>query len=223
MKIKHLFFAMAISLLTFASCNKDNGLKDLTEGRTPIAMRDASGEIVNMKSVEEVQAEIQQVTKDANRYVLESYSITEPTSEDPWIIKLVMIDVEENCSYSMALIGDYVEEINQYIYRTKEVEDGNLSFNANRGQQIVKFENHQLSIVDNPTPEMMPPGWFVQCQRGENCKIQTGSCSPIRVGPGDYTCSECVKDNANEPSTCSLVNVEYKGFWGMIMNILRAF
>ena len=224
MKIKHLFLALVVFSLAFVSCKKDEN-KPQGDNRTPIAMRNASGQIVNMKSVEDVQQFINQNAnaKDAERFVLESYSITEPTSQDPWCIKFVMIDVEENCSYSMALIGNYVEEINRYIYRTKDVESGNFSFNANRGQKVVKFENHQLSIVDDPTPEMMPPGWFVQCQRGENCKIETGSCSPTYVGPGDYTCSECNKNNANEPAQCHLENVEYSGFWGMIMNILRAF
>lgn len=209
-----------ICTLAFVSCKKDEN-KETKESRTPIAMRDDSGNIVNMKSVDEVQSQFQQITKDANQYVLESYSITEPTSQDPWFITIDYIDVEEEESYSMSLIGEYVEEIQNYIYLTQDVESGNFSFKENQSKSIVKYDNGQPTIIDDPTPIMQPGGIYVSCRRGSNCK--RGSCKATRVGPGDYTCSECEKKNSSEPSTCKMTPKTHSGtFLGFLFDLLRA-
>lgn len=227
---KKSFFAlcvMAIMAMTFAvgSCKKQEAQNTPTNGdRTPIAMYDANGNIVSLKTVEEVQKKFNSmcVAKEADLFVLESYSIQSATDDEPYYIRFVIIDVKENCSYSMALIGDFVEENDQFFYLTQNVEDGNFSFRANQDQQVVVYDNGQPTVIVDPTPDMLPPAWFVQCHRGSNCVIESGSCSPVRVGPGDYTCSACNKINSGDPDTCTMQAIVYPGFWGMIMNLLRA-
>ena len=220
MKIKHLFLALVVFSLAFVSCKKDEA-KPQNDNRTPVAMRNASGQIINMKSVEDVQSELQQITKDSDRFVLESYSITEPTSQDPWFITIDYIDVEEEDSYSISLIGDYVEEVQNYIYLTKDVENGNFSFKESQSQSIVKYDNGQPTVIDDPTPIMQPGGIFVSCRRGDNCK--RGSCRAVRVGPGDYTCSDCEKKDSTQPSTCKMTPKTHSGtLLGLLFDLLRA-
>lgn len=101
MKIKHLLFAMAISLLTFASCNKDKESQPTNNdngGKKAIATM-SNGQMNYLVSVEEMQAKVDAKTantKDENRYIIEEWHIDngDGTARNPLTLVLSIMDVE---------------------------------------------------------------------------------------------------------------------------------
>ena len=224
--MKKLFLAMVIGCLAFASCKKQEAeIQPQVGDRTPIAMRDASGNIVNLVNVDEFQARFNKTATRDENIVIESFRITEPTVDRPYMLTIDYIDVNEEKSYSVAVIGDYVEEIANYLYMTNDLKSGNFEVctrKADQSKAVVKYTNGTVEINENPTPEMLPPSWCVKCDK-QYCA--SGSCTPTG-GHGDYYCSDCqpaVPGGCDmcEPR-CSAHYYEPGGFWGLLWRIVSS-
>lgn len=208
---------MAIALMTFASCNKDNELKDLTEGRTAIATRDVNGNIVNLLNVEEIQKSLDmEAVKGENEYVLETYSITEPTSEHPYFLTIKVIDVTNNEAHNISFVGEYVEEIANNFYITSDLKSGNTSMRTKEGS-VLNVNNGIITIDDNPNPAMLPPAFFVDCFP-QFCK--TG-CEP-EARNGNYVCSDCEPKEGHETDhKCDAVPYTPSGLGSFVWRLIR--
>ena len=125
MKVKHLFLALVIGTLAFASCKKQEAEIQPTYGdRPPLAMRTASGEIVSLVDCEKLTTQLNS-SKDGENYVVESVEIVDKTDSEPYYFIINLIDVENEKSISCAYIGDYVEELSNVFYAVQDFHDGN--------------------------------------------------------------------------------------------------
>lgn len=227
MKIKHLFLALVACTLAFASCKKqDAEIQPKPGERAPIAMRDASGNIVSTVNIDEIQARFNQTaTRADENIVIESYRITEPTDDHPFFLTIDYIDVAEEKSYSVALIGDYIDEIMNLYYKTNELQAGNFSMQAKNAEQrriLVTYTNGEAEVNEDPIPDMLPPSWCVRCDK-QYCA--SGSCSPSG-GHGDYFCSDCQPAvpggcTGCEPH-CNAIYYNPNGLWGIIWRMLAS-
>lgn len=224
MKIKNLFLALVIGTLAFASCKKQEADIQPQHGdRTPIAMRDASGNIVSTVSIDEIQARFNQTAERGDEnIVIESYRITEPTADHPYFLTIDYIDANEEKAYSVAFIGEYVEEIMNYYYMTNDMKTGNFSVQTrkdNQSKALVTFTNGEVEVNDNPTPDMLPPSWCVRCEK-QFC--QQGTCAPTG-GHGDYYCSDCVSTapEGHQP-ICNASYYNPNGLWGILWRMIAS-
>lgn len=190
MKIKHLFLALVIGTLAFASCKKQE-TPSANNDRTPLAMRTASGDIVSLVDSEKLTAQLQasQASKgDADRYVVESVQVVDRTDEEPYYFIINLIDVEEEKTISCAYIGDFVEEEQNIFYATQGFEEGNYRITDRDGQQF-KFKNHDLTTPNDPAP-CYTSGVFISCE-GEGCA--NGTCRPRW-----FHCPPCTESPSNQ-------------------------
>ena len=98
MKVKHLFLALVIGILAFASCKKQEAEIQPTYGdRSPLAMRTASGEIVSLVDCEKLTTQLNS-SKDGENYVVESVEIVDKTDSEPYYFIINLIDVENEKS-----------------------------------------------------------------------------------------------------------------------------
>lgn len=226
--MRKLFLALVIGTIAFTSCKKEQttSSNQLPDGRTPIAMRDASGNIVNLVKVEDFQQRFNEMsTTKGDNIVIESYHITEPTDEHPYFLTVDYIDVDEEKSYSIALIGDYVEEFMNYLYMTNDLKSGNFEFctrKADQSKAVVKYTNGVVEVNEDPTPDMLPPSWCVRCDK-QYCAA--GTCKPSG-GHGDYFCSDCTPAvpggcEGCQPS-CHASYYEPGGVWGFFYRIIAS-
>lgn len=229
MKIKHLFFALMACSLAFVSCKKEEAKTEPAPGdRTPIAMRDVSGNIVSTVNIDEIQARFNQTaTRADENIVIESYRITEPTDEHPFFLTIDYIDVAEEKSYSVAIIGDYIDEIMDLYYKTNELQTGNFSMQARKSSQdqskvLITYTNGEFKVNEDPLPDMLPPSWCVRCDK-QYCA--SGSCTPTG-GHGDYFCSDCVPNIPGDCPECQIqCNASYYepgGLWGIIYRMIAS-
>lgn len=198
MKVKHLFFALVAVSLAFASCKKQETPSSTTlpDGRTPIAMRTASGDIVSLVDSEKLTAQLN-AKKDGENYIVESVEIVDKTDSEPYYFIVNLIDVEREKSISCAYIGDYVEELSNIFYAVEDVENGNYRITDYKTGQECKFVNHNLVEPNDPTP-CHTSGFWISCE-GEGCK--NGTCKPHY-----FRCNECEPwpVDPNNPPSCTM-------------------
>ncbi|MCQ2265927.1 MAG: hypothetical protein MJZ46_07820 [Bacteroidales bacterium] len=213
MKIKHLFFVLMACSLVFVSCKKEEN-KPQNDDRTPIAMRDNTGKMVSLVNVEKLQAFIDaKATKD-NQIVIESVSVTDKTNDDPFFLNISLIDVNEGQAYSVSLIGEYFEEISNYLYINNDVKRGNTGCKCPDGEILQLVDGKEVE----PEPCYLPPGLFVGCNK-QHCSA--GSCTPMG-SHGDYYCSDCTPKPGYEVGETNCVPMQkvHKGFWGFLLDVL---
>lgn len=213
MKVKHLFLALVIGTLAFASCKKQEAEIQPTYGdRPPLAMRTASGEIVSLVDCEKLTTQLNS-SKDGENYVVESIEIVDKTDSEPYYFIINLIDVENEKSISCAYIGDYVEELSNVFYAVQDFHDGNYRITDCKTGQQGKFVNHNMVEPNDPTP-CTTSGFWISCE-GEGCK--NGTCKPHY-----FTCTDCEESpsNQNGPATCTMSGLG----WGstLIIGILSS-
>lgn len=183
MKIKHLFLALVIGTLAFASCKKQE-TPSANNDRTPLAMRTASGDIVSLVDCEKLTKQLQAQKNENNRFVIESVFIKDKTDDQPYYFVVKLLDIQTEATISCAYVGDFVEEDSNVFYAVKDFEDGNYKVTDPNGDEF-KFKNHNLVEPNDPEPEMEPiHGFWIACE-GRGCTNQ--SCVP-----NYFRCTECV-------------------------------
>lgn len=207
--MKKLFLMLAVCLLAFASCKKQEAEIQPTPGdRTPLAMRTASGDIVSLVDCEKLTAQLN-ASKDGENYIVESVEVIDKTDEQPYYFIINLIDVEREKSISCAYIGDYVEEISNCFYAVQGFHDGNYRIADPQSGEERKFVNHNMVDPNDPTP-CYTSGFWISCE-GEGCK--NGTCRP-----NYFTCPDCESLDANNPGACTFCGLG----WGsnMIIGLL---
>ncbi len=198
--------ALTVVAATFFACNKENPVaNNLPSDRRLLAVRDASGNIINTMSPEEVTKQVN-VGMKSTQYVIESYSITEPDDNQPYkALTVSLMEVETGEAVSFALFGDYVEEIEGHFYLSSETARGNVEFRTT-DSIVGKLVNFVEQPVD---PTYQPPGgcgFLVTC-RQKNCANDT--CKPIW-----FNCSACTpNEQSNANNTECYVSGQGWGWW----------
>ena len=181
----------AIVAVVLVGCSKEKELTPQQDNRKPIAMRTTSGEIVSLVDCEKLTAQLGASKEYTDKYIVESVEVIDQTTEEPYYFIINLIDVENEKSHSIAYIGDFVEEISNTFYATKDFADGNYGFTDHNGDKH-QFVNH--NPVD-PDPNCTLPGFWIDCT-GEGCK--NGTCKPKH-----FHCESCESLDENNPGVCS--------------------
>ncbi|MBO4532024.1 MAG: hypothetical protein J5767_15445 [Paludibacteraceae bacterium] len=216
MKVKHLFLALVIGTLAFASCKKQEAEIQPTSGdRTPLAMRTTSGEIVSLVDCEKLTTQLN-TSKDGENYIVESVEVVDKTDSEPYYFIVNLIDVEREKSISCAYIGDYVEEVSNIFYAVEDFEQGNYRVTDYQTNQEFKFVNHNNVEPNDPTP-CYTSGFWISCE-GEGCK--NGTCKPHY-----FHCPDCESLDANNPGACTFSGLGWGssliiGFLGSLIRAL---
>lgn len=216
MKVKHLFLALVIGTLAFASCKKQEAEIQPTSGdRTPLAMRTTSGEIVSLVDCEKLTTQLN-TSKDGENYIVESVEVVDKTDSEPYYFIVNLIDVEREKSISCAYIGDYVEEVSNIFYAVEDFEQGNYRVTDYQTNQEFKFVNHNNVEPNDPTP-CYTSGFWISCE-GEGCK--NGTCRP-----NYFTCPDCESLDQGNPGACTFSGLGWGssliiGFLGSLIRAL---
>ena len=216
MKVKHLFLALVIGTLAFASCKKQEAEIQPTSGdRNAIAMRTASGEIVSLVDCEKLTTQLN-TSKDGENYIVESVEVVDKTDSEPYYFIVNLIDVEREKSISCAYIGDYVEELSNYFYAVEDFHNGNYRIADPQSGQECKFVNHNMVEPNDPTP-CYTSGFWISCE-GEGCK--NGTCRP-----NYFTCPDCESLDQGNPGSCTFSGLGWGSglIIGLLSSLIRAF
>lgn len=215
--MKKLFLALAVCLLAFASCKKQEAeIQPATGDRNAIAMRTASGDIVSLVDCEKLTAQLN-TSKDGENYIVESVEVIDKTLDpntgelQPYYFIINLIDVENEKSISCAYIGDYVEELSNYFYAVQDFQDGNYRIADPQSGEERKFVNHYMVEPNDPTP-CYTSGFWISCE-GEGCR--NGTCRP-----NYFTCPDCESLNPENPGACTFSGLGWGS--GLIITVVTS-
>lgn len=183
MKIKHLLFAMAISLAAFASCNKDKESQPTNNdngGKKAIATM-SNGQMNYLVSVEEMQAKVDANTantKSEDNFIIEDWHIEngDGTARNPLalVVSVVNVETEEVTTHyfmNECLITEQRNGVTTY-YINPALLDGEYELftyskeSADSGKaSALKVKNGEITN-SHEEPAVNQPGhpyWHVDC------------------------------------------------------------
>lgn len=205
-KIKYIVstvIAVAVAALIIVGCRKENETSNIIE-KQPIAKYNRENNTMSYYlDLNKISDNLNKETADSkgttDRFLIESIEVIDEAYDDEEIlpeIKVVIIDTEEEVSYTTWFIGDFTEKvvhntITDY-YLDSDVQKGKYEFASNNDDGTVSFckvDNGkvEVDVVDN---EALPrvPKWTISC-KAVNCTY----CHKIKIQehPNVWSCSEC--------------------------------
>lgn len=209
--------AAVVVAVAFFACNKEKepAAQQPTEveaARKPIATFDnATGKMTYHLSTDMIQEAFERssVSKDGNRYFLESVEILESMQVGDTIfsgLQFVILDSETESSITIWASDDFLYRINCQdsicYYFPQNIVDGNYSY-KNYGKNettTVAVKNHKIESII-PGEYASGPLFCVSCQ-SKHC---TKGCS-IRPTWTGWTCSEC---QGSHPDRECITTIDY--------------
>ena len=225
-KIIMSVIALAVISMTigFVGCNKEkenineNQSQNENVERMPIAVKDLkNGKFDYLVSADDIQSALNKnipqdyVSRNGEKYIVESFEIKEDMLNTPLSLILVYLDTETETSSTVWLTNDFMTTVltadYESFYLNENLYAGDFSFASKQGDDIYVTTMKNGEIVsnekwdDNSKASGLPAGWFVKCT-GYNCK--SGYCQP-QEKKGIYYCSPC--DKTDEEHRCEQKSV----------------
>lgn len=202
---------VAAIVVTFEACRKTGKTVEPTivqNSRNPIAIYDHNnGAMTYSFDLEKLNHEFnKKVSRTSqDRYIIESIEILDEAPTDAGTnpeIKIVVIDTEEEVSYSTWLMESFatksVFDDNTCYYIDEDIVIGIYSFVSQDGDVYYQYDVNGNSYSRKETNPAMyssfRPKWTFTC-RSTNCNV--GECEKVKIEDYHYTCSPCAGDGAS--------------------------
>ena len=216
-KFKVLTRALALTMVfaTIIGCQKQKGSDTYINQnyKKPIAMFDNSSGLIttfiDANAINEKVGEESVVIKDdANRFVLESVEIIDSVPRNKDVageIKLTLLDTEEECSYTIWCMKNFVvkdvkeQQVNYYLEDNVANSSFNVAFKVQDICYIADFVGDSLSLheVDNMDYGINP--WVLFWCRSVDCTNQcdkAGTFFHAYCKPCPFHDGQCNEDSA---------------------------
>jgi len=192
--------AFAVVVATVIACNKEKesnvaqqatGIEEVV--RKPIATyENATGTMIYHVSLEQIQSVLTSNAKDGDRYVLESWSVIDDET-DSWspYLKYVVLDTEDEVSYTTVLLKSFVKKEGLNYYLSEDILNAHYVYNAESMDGtifIFEVNGDEVSISEWDGVSTAPPGGSsCTCTSNSDCKHNGDSdyvCEPVHDGIG---------------------------------------
>lgn len=227
-KVIMSIIALAVISMTigFVACNKEkdtineNQNQNENVERKPIAVKNLkNGKFDYLVSIDDFQSALNKnlpqdyVSRNGNRYIVESLEINENVFDAPSSLAIVYLDTETETSSTVWLTNDFLTTVlttdYESFYLNKNLYAGDFSFASKQGDDIYVTTMKNGEIVSsekwdvNSKASGLPARWFVKCT-GHNCKY--GYCQP-KEKKGIYYCTPC--DKVDSEHWCNQESLEH--------------
>lgn len=216
-KIKYIVstvIAVAVAALIIVGCRKENETSNIIE-KQPIAKYNRENNTMSYYlDLNKISDNLNKKTTNSkgttDRFLVESIEVIDEAYDDEEIlpeIKVVIIDTEEEVSYTTWLMGNFshkdIDSSDTYYYFDDDVVAKHYEFVNYEDDKLYAFKvdgNTCTKKEVNPlTYSSFRPKWAFSC-RATNCKV--GECEKEKVADYCYTCGPCTP-----PGICKRVGL----------------